>query len=214
MQAIATHPVKCGDHLWHADTCRWTRIKPIYDEDTGMTAADRDAIREFVAQYGGYKSHLLAKIFHALREWFRLSEWYEIWAVSYLRVAYIDSLWASYMRRELEQRQRELKRLDWQIKITKDRLDNKPMPKNHITDEMIARARAYPVHDILSEFGVPPLGGRYPCPYHDGVDPNMSVKHNRVNCFKCGKKDDAIGLYQELAKVSFPAAVRTLCGGA
>ncbi len=206
--------VKCGDHLWHPDTCRWTRIEPVYDEDTGMNADTRDAIREFVALYGGYKSHLLAKIFHDLREWFRLAEWYEEWGFLYSRVSDSDSIWSYWMWRRLDQCWQDMKRLDWQITITKDRLDNKPMPKGHITEEMIARANEYPIAQILAEHGrEPDRRGRYLCPYHDDTNPSMTIWKNTAYCWSCGKKDDAIGLLRKLTGKAFPAAVRTLCGG-
>ncbi len=201
MQVVATTPVKCGDHLWYPDTCRWTRIEPIYDEDTGLRATDRTAIHEFAAQYSHYKSHLLAKIFHDLREWFRLDVF--------------QREWIEEVGGENVEKAQDIKRLDWQIKITKDRLDNKPMPKGHITEEMIARANEYPIEQILAEHGrEPDRRGRYLCPYHDDTNPSMTIWKNTVHCWSCGKRANSIRLLRKLTGKAFPAAVRTLCGGA
>ena len=210
--------VKCGDHLWHPDTCRWTRIEPVYDEDTGLRATDRDAIREFATQYGGYKSHLLAKIFHDLREWFRLAYAQEKCAAEFHREHKASGIYALhrpyFMRALIEDIGNRMKRLDWQITITKDRLDNKPMPKGHITDEMVARANEYPIEQILAEHGrEPDRRGRYKCPYHKDTNPSMTIWKNTVHCWSCGKRDNCIGLLRELTGKAFPITVRTLCGG-
>lgn len=178
----------------------------------------RKDVREFVAELGGYKRLLRAKIFHDLREWFRLADVQEKWVAEFHREHKASDVFVLlrpyFIRGLIEEIEGKMNRLDRQVKITKDRLDNKPMPKGHITEEMIARAREYPIEQILAGRGEHPIKGKYLCIYHKEKTPSMSIKHNRIHCFGCGKKDDAIGVYRHLTNESFPYTIKKLCGGA
>lgn len=72
-----------------------------------------------------------------------------------------------------------------------------------ITQEMIFRARDYPITSLL-------IGkGPRKCLWHDERTPSMHVlnRTNRVKCYGCGKMADVIELYQKLHNCSFQEAV-------
>lgn len=91
-----------------------------------------------------------------------------------------------------------------------NRINARLSPKRHlggITDGDIARAKEYPVADLLD--GV--RHGMVQCPFHDDRTASMSVRrHNRYHCFGCGEKGDVIDLYMKINGVSFIQAVKKL----
>ena len=80
--------------------------------------------------------------------------------------------------------------------------------KDHITDEHIKQARAYPIERLLDfdKFG------KVRCinPTHEDRHPSMSHYNNRVQCWSCGWKGDSIDVFQMLRGVGFIAAVKEL----
>ncbi len=84
-----------------------------------------------------------------------------------------------------------------------------------VTPMMIARAREYPIENVLAAAGI--AVGRNKmclCQFHDDTNPSMSVgKYNRFNCFTCGEKGGVIDLYMRLAHKQLPEAVKFLAGG-
>ncbi|MCL5024831.1 MAG: CHC2 zinc finger domain-containing protein [Nitrospirae bacterium] len=74
-----------------------------------------------------------------------------------------------------------------------------------ITEDMIDRAREYPINQILECKRNMAL-----CINHAERTPSMSVKNNRAHCFGCGWTGDAISVYQKLNNASFVEAVRAL----
>jgi len=84
----------------------------------------------------------------------------------------------------------------------------KPMPgKFKITDEMIARAKDYPIENLIDC-----NRGVATCISGEHVDkrPSMRIKNNHVKCWSCGYQDDSIGVASKVYGVSFTEAVRRL----
>lgn len=79
--------------------------------------------------------------------------------------------------------------------------------KDKITDEMIERARNYPVSRLI-EF----RHGKAIAWCHDDKNPSLyhATRSNRANCPVCDKSFDAIGIMTERDGYSFAAAVAAL----
>lgn len=77
-----------------------------------------------------------------------------------------------------------------------------------VTDEEIARARSYPIPDII-KFN---RAKKALCPYHHEDTPSFHYypKTNTTYCFSCSKSADAIDLYQHTNSVDFITAVKQL----
>jgi hypothetical protein len=79
-----------------------------------------------------------------------------------------------------------------------------------IEQELISRARKYPMEQILENYGCQVKRNRCACPVHGGKNPSsFSIKDNSGFCH-CGWHGDSIALYMELHKVDFKEAVRAL----
>lgn len=74
-----------------------------------------------------------------------------------------------------------------------------------ITDEMIQKAREYPIGELIEL-----KNGFALCPFHEEKTPSAYCKNNFFHCFGCGKNLDTIGLYMELNQVNFIQAVKNL----
>ncbi|OPY83262.1 MAG: DNA primase [Syntrophorhabdus sp. PtaU1.Bin153] len=83
-------------------------------------------------------------------------------------------------------------------------------PENGITDEMIQRAKEYPMEELLEQYGYQVKLHRTRCPVHGGKNPtSFSIKDNRGVCH-CGWHGDTIALLIELKGCSFVEAVKRL----
>lgn len=77
-----------------------------------------------------------------------------------------------------------------------------------ITDDMIARAKAFPIEELYEG---QLRNGMGKCPFHDDKTSSMSMqKHNRFMCFAGCGHGDSITFYMKLHDVSFIKAVRAL----
>jgi hypothetical protein len=79
---------------------------------------------------------------------------------------------------------------------------------NRITDEMVEKAKEYPIENLL-QFG---SGWKTRCIFHNEKTPSMSLnkKLNYVKCFGCGKKADVLDVYMHLNNKNFVESVRAL----
>jgi hypothetical protein len=87
-----------------------------------------------------------------------------------------------------------------------------PGPKNGkgraITDEMIERAREFPLTELLPE---DLKRGRCACPIHSGSNVmSFTVKNNYGRCFSCGWHGDTIKFIQDTQGLTFADAVKRL----
>lgn len=80
----------------------------------------------------------------------------------------------------------------------------------HINRETIARAKAYPIGDLLPE---PPRKYMAKCPFHADSSPSGYIKGNFLYCFSCQKGWDTIELLMDLKGLTFRDAVMELAGG-
>lgn len=88
-------------------------------------------------------------------------------------------------------------------RIRKPKID---MTNSKITDDMVQRARSYDIALLFPEA----KGGMVKCCFHDDNKPSASIKKGILVCFSCGKKADAISVYQQQTGVSFNDAVVAL----
>lgn len=85
-------------------------------------------------------------------------------------------------------------------------LEGKRSEKNTITDEMIERAREYPIKNLI-EIGP---NGRAKCVFHGGDDYNMDIRKNFAHCYVCSESGDTINIYRAKHGASFQEAIINL----
>ena len=84
----------------------------------------------------------------------------------------------------------------------------KPAKSNNgITDEMIQRAKQYPISELLT---TPIRGNVTNCIAHEDKNPSMNIKNNWAYCYSCGFRGDSISVYMRLNGVDFKTAVKNL----
>ncbi len=98
----------------------------------------------------------------------------------------------------------EIEKLKKEISCLKPKNNNS---KGKITNDMILRAREYPIKRLLSN---PVKNNITNCISHNDKTPSMSMKSNRANCFSCGFKGDSISVYMHLNGADFKTAVKNL----
>lgn len=79
-----------------------------------------------------------------------------------------------------------------------------------ITPELIARAREYPIRDLVETNS----RGYALCvnPEHDDHSPSMWTKNNFAHCFSCNWSGDSIDVAMKVYNLKFPEAVKKLAG--
>lgn len=88
------------------------------------------------------------------------------------------------------------------IGVLEGRIDKKDL----ITDQMIERAREFPIKELL-EVG---QNGRAKCVFHNGEGFNMDIRKNFAHCYVCGESGDTIKLYRAKHGASFREAILAL----
>lgn len=104
-----------------------------------------------------------------------------------------------------------IKLVDELVQLQKDIWrKKKPANKDDVTPEMIARAKNYPVHQLV-DFG---QSGTATAWCHEDKKPSLThwKAKNRVSCFPCGKTYDAIDILVQRDGYKFFDAVRYLDG--
>jgi len=81
--------------------------------------------------------------------------------------------------------------------------------EGEITPEMIARAREYPISNLIEVNH----NGFALCPFHEEKTPSLYTKNNFYYCFGCGASGDVIDLAMKLYHLTFPEAVKKLACG-
>lgn len=95
-------------------------------------------------------------------------------------------------------------------KLERDLLFLNPENKSEITNNMILKAKDYPIIELLQNNASNDMTN---CIAHKDRTPSMSVKNNRAHCFSCGFKGDTIDVYMKLHRVDFKTAVKNLNKG-
>lgn len=117
----------------------------------------------------------------------------------------------------------DIKKLAFQINSLQAEHDSRLPEKgnNRITEPDIARAKEYPIADILAGAGVSMtrstssrLVCHCPLGTHNEKTPSFTVYANQNSfwCYSCSKGGDSIALYMTIMHVSFTQAVKKLCG--
>jgi hypothetical protein len=106
--------------------------------------------------------------------------------------------------RPLPELYKKLNRIEISIECL---VNPKKYKENKITEEMIERAREYPITELM-EF----KKGFAFCPFHAERTPSFHYdrKHNIAFCFGCKKYADSIELYMYFNKTSFIETVKRL----
>ena len=115
-------------------------------------------------------------------------------------------------RETLEAIQNDATRLDKRIKgyeaalkLASGRITEEEK-KELITDDMIERAREFPIENLLEKGN----NGRCKCVFHQGEDFNMDIRKNYAHCYVCGESGDTIKIYRQINGSSFREAVLAL----
>ena len=98
------------------------------------------------------------------------------------------------------------------LKRYQHRLEHGQSVKQAITDEMVQRAREYPIEQLI-DFQ---RNGVAPAFCHPDKNPSLSWdrKRNRARCFVCDMGFDSIGVLMKRDSYSFVDAVKYFAGGA
>ena len=191
---------------------RQQEIVAAYDTRTGMNATDRVAIMEVKYEHmRGERWAKKARLDHLRQIW----KWLKINDLSFDIQA---EAWQNMPVHPTHHRmlaRRHIRTLDKMIAVLREvRFIKRPTEKardSDVTPAMIARAREYPVKDILERNGYKIRGNRCQCPFHDGEDLNASIWRNYVHCHsQCLQRGDAITVSMAAEGGSFPEAVRRL----
>jgi len=77
--------------------------------------------------------------------------------------------------------------------------------KLEVTDEMIQRAKEFPITELIEHKRMWAL-----CPFHPDTKPSLFLKNNFYHCFVCEANGDTIDLVKQIYSVDFKTAVKVL----
>jgi len=101
---------------------------------------------------------------------------------------------------KIEKLEKEKRKIEMQLRVSAGNSEG-------ITGEMIARAREYPITELIA-------CNRYKfakCPFHNDPTPSFFLKNNFGYCFGCQAHADSIDIFMKLNNCDFKTAVKTLC---
>jgi hypothetical protein len=99
----------------------------------------------------------------------------------------------------------DLERLWKEIKSVKTSIEFALGISDHLSVEMIQRAREYPITELIPNKNMWAI-----CPFHEDRHPSLYLKNNFYHCFACGVSGSTIDLYMKLNNASFPETVKRL----
>lgn len=105
----------------------------------------------------------------------------------------------------LEQSLEHYGNLEEKKKLFKEIESLKKEMSSKISNEMIEKARNYPITDLIENKKNFCL-----CPFHDDHHPSLYLRKNFYYCFSCNAHGSVIDLYMHLNNVNFVEAVRSL----
>lgn len=113
----------------------------------------------------------------------------------------IEAIKEQLMDAKIHPEKHDVPRLLLEVQILKGTVE-RPTP------EMIARAKEYPLEQLLDTKG---KKGNVSCPFHKDQNPSFQItKKNTWKCHSCQEYGDSISRYQKLNNVGFIQAVRAL----
>lgn len=125
------------------------------------------------------------------------------------RYPWRDDLILEAAERDIVRIQKELRAAQWQLDEIKEMLNptvGELQESTRITDSMIARAREYPLENLLQIN----RAGFARCIWHTDTHPSMFCKKNFVHCFSCNKSGSTIDIIMHRDGLSFREAVLRL----
>lgn len=99
-------------------------------------------------------------------------------------------------------------RLEWLTKKIKEiefALNPPKAKRGEITDEIIEKAKQYPIENLIEN-----KKGFALCPFHPDKKPSFFLRNNYAYCFACGYAADSIKLYMDLTGANFKETVQHL----
>ena len=115
-----------------------------------------------------------------------------------------DDLYRALLNRRIVDDSKVIRNAEFELK----KLNPNWIPKkNGLDDEMIERAREYPVKSLLPN---PVKHNMTLCPFHDDHSPSMHVNSNFVYCFSCNKGWNSIDFVMASKGYDFKEAVKYL----
>ena len=106
---------------------------------------------------------------------------------------------------DVEGKEKKLARLKWRERVASGKVEL----KNGVTDEMILRARQYPISEMIE---INSRGYAHCVNHKPDRHPSMFCRGGFVYCFVCQFTADSIDLAMKLFNLSFPEAVKRLAG--
>lgn len=186
-----------GEWIW-----KWVRYPTSYPKIKPITAKSYQAIKEKTNDFGIPLTWALKQRREYLQDIIERNE--RVVMESIKKLAGSDDFYRALLNQRVVDASKEIKDADFDLK----RLHPSWKPKkNGLTDEMIQRAREYPIKSLLPN---PVRSNKTLCPFHEDHAPSMSVKGNYVHCFSCNKGWDSIAFIMVLKGYDFKKAVRYL----
>lgn len=108
----------------------------------------------------------------------------------------------AFIASDLPRLEEEARKLRHRMKL----LMTPPKKGSGITEDMIDRAREYPLSQLVEV----DRRGFARCVAHEDRNPSMFAKGNFAHCFSCGYSGDVIDVAMRILNLDFPEAVRRL----
>jgi hypothetical protein len=119
------------------------------------------------------------------------------------KLAGADELYHRLLLNRITEARRKVGRAQFDLK----RLRPQVRSNSGLTDDMIERAREYPIDSLLPG---PVKHNKALCPFHDDKNPSMQVSGNYAWCFACNRGWNPIDFVMELRGCDFKEAVTYL----
>lgn len=186
-----------GGWVW-----KWVRQPSNYPDTKPIFAKSYQAIKEKATYLKLPFSWALEKRREYLRDIVTRNE--KSIMDSIKKLAGSDELYRTLLNRRIVDTSKAIKDVEFESK----RLNPTWKPKkNGLTDEMIERAREYPVKSLLPN---PVKHNMTLCPFHDDKRPSMYVRDNFAWCFSCNKGWNPIDFVMAKQGFDFKEAVKYL----
>lgn len=144
--------------------------------------------------------YLNTQLTKAKKEWLTLRDKFVWWSRAHAPSEVLEEI-----QNEATRLDKRIKGYEVALKLATGRITEEEK-KELITDDMIERAREYPIENLLEKGN----NGRAKCCFHQGEDFNMDIRKNYAHCYVCGESGDSIKIYRQLNGSSFREAVLAL----
>lgn len=161
-------------------------------EILGEIPEAKDSLKEKLAELEKIKKDLEQECKEALKRTYKANlKGFELWFLEK-----VVEVWYVLPLMEVEHK---ISRIKWLVFPPKE-------SKNGITENMIERARDYPIEDLIETN----KRGFAFCPNHNDKHPSFYIRNGFGYCFSCGYWADSIKLLMEKQNYTFKQAVETL----